>query len=114
MWNDNDKDQEYQKNMGKRLRKIRKENALSQDDVADALGICTKQYQSINTQWMLNRINYVLVIKMESAIIESDVRLSTERVTKFKISKETVTKLQISKKTVSKFHVAADRKSNYN
>ena len=111
---DNDKDQEYQKNMGKRLRKIRKENALSQDDVADALGICTKQYQSINTQWMLNRINYVLVIKMESAIIESDVRLSTERVTKFKISKETVTKLQISKKTVSKFHVAADRKSNYN
>ena len=114
MSNDNDKDQEYQKNMGKRLRKIRKENALSQDDVADALGICTKQYQSINTQWMLNRINYVLVIKMESAIIESDVRLSTERVTKFTISKETVTKLQISKKTVSKFHVAADRKSNYN
>ena len=114
MSNDNDKDQEYQKNMGKRLRKIRKENALSQDDVADALGICTKQYQSINTQWMLNRINYVLVIKMESAIIESDVRLSTERVTKFKISKETVTKLQISKKTVSKFRVAADRKSNYN
>ena len=114
MSNDNDKDQEYQKNMGKRLRKIRKENALSQDDVADALGICTKQYQSINTQWMLNRINYVLVIKMESAIIESDVRLSTERVTKFKISKETVTKLQISKKTVSKFHVAADWKSNYN
>ena len=39
MSNDNDKDQEYQKNMGKRLRKIRKENALSQDDVADALGI---------------------------------------------------------------------------
>ena len=114
MSNDNDKDQEYQKNMGKRLRKIRRENALSQDDVADALGICTKQYQSINTQWMLNRINYVLVIKMESAIIESDVRLSTERVTKFKISKETVTKLQISKKTVSKFHVAAVRKSNYN
>ena len=114
MSNDNDKDQEYQKNMGKRLRKIRKENALSQDDVADALGICTKQYQSINTQWMLNRINYVLENKMESAIIESDVRLSTERVTKFKISKETVTKLQISKKTVSKFHVAADRKSNYN
>ena len=37
MSNDNDKDQEYQKNMGKRLRKIRKENALSQDDVADAL-----------------------------------------------------------------------------
>lgn len=94
MSNDNDKDQEYQKNMGKRLRKIRKENALSQDDVADALGICTKQYQSINTQWMLNRINYVLVIKMESAIIESDERLS--------------------KKTVTKFHVAADRKSNYN
>ena len=114
MSNDNDKDQEYQKNMGKRLRKIRKEITLSQEDVADALGICTKQYQSINTQWMLNRINYVLVIKMESAIIESDVRLSTERVTKFKISKETVTKLQISKKTVSKFHVAADRKSNYN
>ena len=72
MSNDNDKDQEYQKNMGKRLRKIRKENALSQDDVADALGICTKQYQSINTQWMLNRINYVLVIKMESAIIEEN------------------------------------------
>ena len=134
MSNDNDKCQEYQKNMGKRLRKIRKENALSQDDVADALGICTKQYQSINTQWMLNRINYVLVIKMESAIIESDKRLSketvtkfeisnesvtkmqisNESVTKFKISKETVTKLQISKKTVSKFHVAADRKSNYN
>lgn len=45
MSNDNDKDQEYQKNMGKRLRKIRKENALSQDDVSDALGICTKQYQ---------------------------------------------------------------------
>ena len=78
MSNDNDKDQEYQKNMGKRLRKIRKENALSQDDVADALGICTKQYQSINTQWMLNRINYVLVIKMESAIIESDKRLSKQ------------------------------------
>ena len=72
MSNDNDKDQEYQKNMGKRLRKIRKENALSQDDVADALGICTKQYQSINTQWMLNRINDVLVIKMESAIIEEN------------------------------------------
>ena len=71
MSNDNDKDQEYQKNMGKRLRKIRKENALSQDDVADALGICTKQYQSINTQWMLNRINYVLVI-------ESDKRLSKQ------------------------------------
>ena len=124
MSNDNDKDQEYQKNMGKRLRKIRKENALSQDDVADALGICTKQYQSINTQWMLNRINYVLVIKMESAIIESDKRLSKktvtklqiskETVTKFKISKETVTFWKISKKTVSKFHVAADRKSNYN
>ena len=78
MSNDNDKDQEYQKNMGKRLRKIRKENALTQDDVADALGICTKQYQSINTQWMLNRINYVLVIKMESAIIESDKRLSKQ------------------------------------
>ena len=78
MSNDNDKDQEYQKNMGKRLRKIRKENALSQDDVADALGICTKQYQSINTQWMLNRINYVLVIKMECAIIESDKRLSKQ------------------------------------
>lgn len=78
MSNDNDKDQEYQKNMGKRLRKIRKENALSQDDVADALGICTKQFQSINTQWMLNRINYVLVIKMESAIIESDKRLSNQ------------------------------------
>ena len=78
MSNDNDKDQEYLKNMGKRLRKIRKENALSQDDVADALGICTKQYQSINTQWMLNRINYVLVIKMESAIIESDKRLSKQ------------------------------------
>ena len=45
MSNDHDKDQEYQKNMGKRLRKIRKENELSQDDVADALGICTKQYQ---------------------------------------------------------------------
>lgn len=134
MSNDNDKDQEYQKNMGKRLRKIRKENALSQDDVADALGICTKQYQSINTQWMLNRINYVLVIKMESAIIESDKRLSKQisdyrnrcaiiesderlskkTVTKYEISKETVTFWKISKKTVSKFHVAADRKSNYN
>ena len=78
MSNDNDKDQQYQKNMGKRLRKIRKENALSQDDVADALGICTKQYQSINTQWMLNRINYVLVIKMESAIIESDEQISKQ------------------------------------
>lgn len=127
MSNDNDKDQEYQKNMGKRLRKIRKENALSQDDVADALGICTKQYQSINTQWMLNRINYVLVIKMESAIIESDKRLSNrcaiiesderlskKTVTKYEISKETVTFWKISKETVSKFHVAADRKSNYN
>ena len=49
MSNDNDKDQEYQKNMGKRLRKIRKENALSQDDVSDALGICTKQYQRYMT-----------------------------------------------------------------
>ena len=106
MSNDNDKDQEYQKNMGKRLRKIRKENALSQDDVADALGICTKQYQSINTQWMLNRINYVLVIKMESAIIESDKRLSKKTVTKFEISKETVTKLQISKETVTKFKIS--------
>ena len=114
MSNDNDKCQEYQKNMGKRLRKIRKENALSQDDVADALGICTKQYQSINTQWMLNRINYVLVIKMESAIIESDERLSKKTVTKYEISKETVTFWKISKETVSKFHVAADRKSNYN
>ena len=114
MSNDNDKDQEYQKNMGKRLRKIRKENALSQDDVADALGICTKQYQSINTQWMLNRINYVLVIKMESAIIESDKRLSKKTVTKYEISKETVTFWKILKKTVTKFHVAADRKSNYN
>lgn len=99
MSNDNDKDQEYQKNMGKRLRKIRKENALSQDDVADALGICTKQYQSINTQWMLNRINYVLVIKMESAIIESDVRLSTETAPKLQISTERVPKFKISKKT---------------
>ena len=34
--------------------------------------------RSINTQWMLNRINYVLVIKMESAIIESDKRLSKQ------------------------------------
>ncbi len=99
MSNDNDKDQEYQKNMGKRLRKIRKENALSQDDVADALGICTKQYQSINTQWMLNRINYVLVIKMESAIIETDVRLSTETAPKLQISTERVPKFKISKKT---------------
>ena len=99
MSNDNDKCQEYQKNMGKRLRKIRKENALSQDDVADALGICTKQYQSINTQWMLNRINYVLVIKMESAIIESDVRLSTETAPKLQISTERVPKFKISKKT---------------
>ena len=85
MSNDNDKDQEYQKNMGKRLRKIRKENALSQDDVADALGICTKQYQSINTQWMLNRINYVLVLqngirnyRIRCAIIETDVQLSNQ------------------------------------
>lgn len=117
MSNDNDKDQEYQKNMGKRLRKIRKENALSQDDVADALGICTKQYQSINTQWMLNRINYVLVIKMESAIIESDKRLSNRCAiieSDERLSKKTVTKYEISKETVSKFHVAADRKSNYN
>lgn len=71
--------------MGKRLRKIRKENALSQDDVADALGICTKQYQSINTQWMLNRINDVLVLqngirnyRNRSAIIETDVQLSNQ------------------------------------
>ena len=106
MSNDNDKDQEYQKNMGKRLRKIRKENALSQDDVADALGICTKQYQSINTQWMLNRINYVLVIKMESAIIESDKRLSKETVTKFVISNESVTKMQISNESVTKFKIS--------
>lgn len=106
MSNDNDKDQEYQKNMGKRLRKIRKENALSQDDVADALGICTKQYQSINTQWMLNRINYVLVIKMESAIIESDKRLSKETVTKFEISNESVTKMQISNESVPKFKIS--------
>ncbi|MFQ8776350.1 MAG: helix-turn-helix domain-containing protein [Roseburia sp.] len=112
MSNDNDKDQEYQKNMGKRLRKIRKENALSQDDVADALGICTKQYQSINTQWMLNRINDVLVLakwnpqlsnqisdyRNRCAIIESNERLSTERVPKFKISTETVPKFKISKK----------------
>ena len=47
MSNDNDKDQEYQKNMGKRLRKIRKENALSQDDVADALGICTSSIRAL-------------------------------------------------------------------
>ena len=106
MSNDNDKCQEYQKNMGKRLRKIRKENALSQDDVADALGICTKQYQSINTQWMLNRINYVLVIKMESAIIESDKRLSKETVTKFEISNESVTKMQISNESVTKFKIS--------
>ena len=121
MSNDNDKDQEYQKNMGKRLRKIRKENALSQDDVADALGICTKQYQSINTQWMLNRINDVLVLqngirnyRNRSAIIETDVRLSTETAPKLQISTERVPKFKISKETVSKFHVAADRKSNYN
>ena len=31
--------------------------------VIDALGICTKQYQSINTQWMLNRINDILVLQ---------------------------------------------------
>ena len=106
MSNDNDKDQEYQKNMGKRLRKIRKENALSQDDVADALGICTKQYQSINTQWMLNRINYVLVLqngirnyRNRSAIIETDVRLSTETAPKLQISTERVPKFKISKKT---------------
>ena len=108
MSNDNDKDQEYQKNMGKRLRKIRKENALSQDDVADALGICTKQYQSINTQWMLNRINYVLVIKMESAIIESDKRLSKKTATKFKISTETVTKFEISTETATKFKISKE------
>ena len=70
--------------------------------------------RSINTQWMLNRINYVLVIKMESAIIESDKRLSKKTVTKYEISKETVTFWKILKKTVSKFHVTADRKSNYN
>ena len=106
MSNDNDKDQEYQKNMGKRLRKIRKENALSQDDVADALGICTKQYQSINTQWMLNRINDVLVLqngirnyRNRSAIIETDVRLSTETAPKLQISTERVPKFKISKKT---------------
>lgn len=105
MSNDNDKDQEYQKNMGKRLRKIRKENALSQDDVADALGICTKQYQSINTQWMLNRINDVLVLqngirnyRNRSAIIETDVRLSTETAPKLQISTERVPKFKISKK----------------
>ena len=108
MSNDNDKDQEYQKNMGKRLRKIRKENALSQDDVADALGICTKQYQSINTQWMLNRINYVLVIKMESAIIESNERLSKKTATKFKISTETVTKFEISTETATKFKISKE------
>ena len=34
--------------------------------------------RSINTQWMLNRINYVLVIKMESAIIESDEQISKQ------------------------------------
>ena len=101
------------------------------DDVADALGICTKQYQSINTQWMLNRINYVLVIKMESAIIESDsdyrnrcaiiesderlskktvtkYEMSKETVTKYEISKETVTKLQISKETVTKFKISKE------
>ena len=34
--------------------------------------------QRINTQWIRNWINYVLVIKMESAIIESDKRLSKQ------------------------------------
>ena len=50
-----------------------------------------------------NRINYVLVIKMESAIIESDKRLSTERVTKFKISKETVTNCKYRRKRCQNF-----------
>ena len=50
MSNDNDKCQEYQKNMGKRLRKIRKENALSQDDVADALGICKSSIRDTNME----------------------------------------------------------------
>ena len=44
--------------------------------------------------------------KMESAIIESDKRLSKKTVTKFEISKETVTKLQISKETVTKFKIS--------
>ena len=62
--------------------------------------------QRINTQWIRNWINYVLVIKMESAIIESDKRLSKKTVTKYEISKETVTKLQISKETVTKFKIS--------
>ena len=62
--------------------------------------------QRINTQWIRNWINYVLVIKMESAIIESDERLSKKTVTKYEISKETVTKLQISKETVTKFKIS--------
>ena len=112
MSNDNDKDQEYQKNMGKRLRKIRKENALSQDDVADALGICTKQYQSINTQWMLNRINYVLVIKIVAA--KWDLQLSNQ-ISDYRNRCAIIeSNERLSKKTVTKFHVAADRKSNYN
>ena len=48
MSNDNDKCQEYQKNMGKRLRKIRKENALSQDDVADALVLSGKNHANMS------------------------------------------------------------------
>ena len=62
--------------------------------------------RSINTQWILNRINYVLVIKMESAIIESDKRLSKETVTKFEISNESVTKMQISNESVTKFKIS--------
>ena len=56
MSNDNDKDQEYQKNMGKRLRKIRKENALSQDDVADALAIAICTTHCMNSITWRNKL----------------------------------------------------------
>lgn len=62
--------------------------------------------QRINTQWMLNWINYVLVLqngicnyRNRCAIIESDVRLSTETAPKLQISTERVSKFKISKKT---------------
>ena len=44
--------------------------------------------------------------KMESAIIESDKRLSKETVTKFEISNESVTKMQISNESVTKFKIS--------
>ena len=50
MSNDNDKCQEYQKNMGKRLRKIRKENALSQDDVRMLLVYAQSSIRNTNME----------------------------------------------------------------